>query len=133
MMTLTDRLGNDIAGYLQEETPAVAMNQQQLPQQTDGFFGFLNMSPRSQSKTEMSVEEFHRQNQQFLQSSEQERARIQKAMRDSSPQRPYVLNIDMLWSPGLSDHSHTCIPFFMLQTNASIAAIASAWPFFNRR
>jgi hypothetical protein len=92
MMTLTDRLGNDIAGYLQEETPAAAMQKQ--PQQNDGFFGFLSLSPRSQrhelQQGNMSVEEYHRRNQQFLQSSEQERQRLQKAMRDSSPHRQYV-------------------------------------------
>jgi hypothetical protein len=84
MMTLTDRLGNDIAGYLQEETPA------ENQKQNDGFFGFLQLSPGSrwqQQQSGVSVEEFHRRNQQFLLSSEQERARMQRAMRDSSPHR----------------------------------------------
>lgn len=90
MVTLTDRLGNDIAGYLQEETPTGNQKQQQ---QNDGFFGFLQLSPgsrRQQQQSGMSVEEFHRRNQQFLLSSEQERSRMQKAMRDSSPRRQYV-------------------------------------------
>jgi hypothetical protein len=94
MTTLTDRLGNDIAGYLQEETPPAAMQKQMPPQQNDGFFSFLSLSPRSQRRQlqqgNVSVEEYHRRNQQFLQSSEQERQRIQKAMRDSSPHRQYV-------------------------------------------
>ena len=93
MTTLTDRLGNDIAGYLQQETPETNMDMQQLPQQgSDGFFGFLTFSPSSkQSKGGMSVEEFHRRNQEFLQQSEQQRNQMQRAVRDSSPHRQYVL------------------------------------------
>jgi len=97
MVTLTDRLGNEIAGYLQEETPTAAMGREQQSQQAnDGFFGFLSLSPRSQQQQSgVSVEEFHRRNQQFLQSSEQERARMQKAIRDNSPRRQYVTSMNV--------------------------------------
>jgi hypothetical protein len=89
MVTLTDRLGNEIAGYLQEQTPA--------PPDSDGFFGFLHFSPASassqqqqqQQQRSVTVEQFHQRNQEFLQQSEYARSK-QKALRDNSPHRQYV-------------------------------------------
>jgi hypothetical protein len=81
MVTLTDRLGNEIAGYLQEQTTPA-------PPESGGFFGFLQFSPSSQRRG-VTVEEFHQRNQEFLQQSEYARSK-QKALRDNSPHRQYV-------------------------------------------
>jgi hypothetical protein len=85
MATLTDRLGNEIAGYLQEQIPAPE------GQQDKGFFGFLQFSP-SQQQRSITVEEFHQRNQEFLQQSDYARSKMQKAMRDNSPYRQYVID-----------------------------------------
>jgi hypothetical protein len=99
---LTDRLGNEIAGYLQEQIPAPE------GQQNDGFFGFLQFSP-SQEQRSVTVEEFHQRNQEFLQQSEYARSKMQKAMRDNSPHRQYVIGI--CWYRTWLCKSHICLSF----------------------
>lgn len=133
-MTLTDRLGKDIAGYLQEEESPAMGSKEYNSQQQEGFFGnFFNLSPRSQQRVaannDISAEEFHRRNQEFLQSSEQERHRMQKAMliRDHSPRRQYVVVLVTTYIVilVLTVYAHCLLT--IIQTNASIAKITSPW------
>jgi hypothetical protein len=106
--TLTDRLGNEIAGYLQEQNTTTTLPPPPPPpaKRKKGFFGFLHFTPHSSSSSSskkhkhkqrggggggVTVEEFHQRNQEFLQQSEYARSK-QKALRDNSPHRQYVNN-----------------------------------------
>ena len=84
---MTDQLGRDIKGFLQGKKQAQYNQQQQPPKEKGkGFFAGIFGAGQSDSPVNMSVEDYHRRNQAFLQTTASQRELLAQRRRDPSPQ-----------------------------------------------
>lgn len=87
LKVMTDQLGRDIKGFLQAKKQGQYHQQQQPPKEKGkGFFAGIFGAGQSDPPVNMSVEDYHRRNQAFLQTTAPQRELLAQRRRDPSPQ-----------------------------------------------